>query len=74
MSTATFEKGHAAHTDIHGSGLPSFLGRIASRVKRYAELSRAERELSQLDDRLLIDIGLSRSDIRRMVWGGERRF
>ena len=31
--------------------------------------SRIERQLDQLDDRLLLDIGLKRSDIRRMVWG-----
>jgi uncharacterized protein YjiS (DUF1127 family) len=31
--------------------------------------SRAERQLQALDDRLLSDIGLKRSDIHKMVWG-----
>jgi uncharacterized protein YjiS (DUF1127 family) len=37
--------------------------------------SRAERQLADLDDRLLLDIGVSRSDIHAMVWdrGKNRR-
>jgi uncharacterized protein YjiS (DUF1127 family) len=31
--------------------------------------ARAERQLEALDDRLLADIGVSRSEIRHMVWG-----
>ena len=31
--------------------------------------SRAERQLAQLDDRLLADIGMKRSEISKMVWG-----
>ena len=42
---------------------------LMGRVKAFLARSRAERQLAQLDDRLLADIGLKRSEIRRMVWG-----
>jgi uncharacterized protein YjiS (DUF1127 family) len=42
---------------------------IFGRVKTFLARSRAERQLAQLDDRLLADIGLKRSEITRMVWG-----
>lgn len=38
-------------------------------VKGYLARSRAERQLHQLDDRMLADIGLNRSEIGRSVWG-----
>lgn len=41
---------------------------LLGRVKTYMSKSRAERQLSQLDDRLLADIGLNRADIGRIVW------
>ena len=37
---------------------------------RFFQLSAAERQLSNLDDRLLADIGLERADIHNKVWGG----
>jgi uncharacterized protein YjiS (DUF1127 family) len=40
-----------------------FMGRIRSFVARRA----AERQLRQLDDRLLADIGLKRADISKVV-------
>jgi uncharacterized protein YjiS (DUF1127 family) len=42
---------------------------LFGRVKTYLARSRAERQLAQLDDRLLADIGMKRSEISRMVWG-----
>jgi uncharacterized protein YjiS (DUF1127 family) len=39
------------------------------RVKTYLAKSRAARQLSQMDDRMLADIGLSRGDINARVWG-----
>ncbi|QPC41884.1 DUF1127 domain-containing protein [Kaustia mangrovi] len=69
MSVATFGNDRAVRGGTVGG--PSFFARLASRVKRYVELSRAERELEELDDRLLMDIGLKRSEIRRMVWNGD---
>ena len=42
---------------------------LTERVGSFFARSRAERQLSQLDDRLLADIGLRRSDIHKMVWG-----
>lgn len=44
---------------------PGLLGR----VRTYLARSRAERQLAQLDDRLLADIGVKRGDIAKMVWG-----
>ena len=42
---------------------------LTERVRSFFARSQAERQLSQLDDRLLADIGVRRSDIHRMVWG-----
>ena len=49
--------------------VPGFLGTMSMRVTSYMKRSRAERQLANLDDRLLNDIGLKRSDIQTMVWG-----
>jgi uncharacterized protein YjiS (DUF1127 family) len=49
--------------------IPGFLNRVSSRVTSYVSRSRAERQLEQLDDRLLADIGMRRSEIHKMVWG-----
>jgi uncharacterized protein YjiS (DUF1127 family) len=49
--------------------VPGFLGRVSDRVTSYVSRNRAERQLEALDDRLLADIGINRSEIRRMVWG-----
>ena len=42
---------------------------LMGRVRAFLARSRAERQLAQLDDRLLADIGLKRSEIHTMVWG-----
>ena len=42
---------------------------LFGRIRTYLARSRAERQLAQLDDRMLADIGLKRSEISRMVWG-----
>ena len=52
--------------------VPDFLGRIGCVVSNYVSRSRAEQQLADLDDRLLLDIGLSRSDIHALVWGKEK--
>jgi uncharacterized protein YjiS (DUF1127 family) len=53
--------------------VPDFLGRIGAVVADYVSRSRAEHQLADLDDRLLLDIGVSRNDIHAMVWGKEQR-
>lgn len=42
---------------------------LVGRVRSYLARTRAARQLEQLDDRLLADIGLKRADIARQVWG-----
>jgi uncharacterized protein YjiS (DUF1127 family) len=49
--------------------VPDFLGRVSSRVTSYVARSRAERMLEGLDDHMLADIGVRRSEIHQMVWG-----
>lgn len=62
MTTTTFNRETTRLT-------PDFLTRVSSRVVNYVSRSRAERQLQALDDRLLADIGMRRSEIHRMVWG-----
>lgn len=50
---------------IRNQARPGLMGTI----KTYLARSNAERQLHQLDDRLLADIGLKRHDISRAVWG-----
>ncbi len=38
-------------------------------MKTYIARSRAERQLAALDDRMLADIGMKRSEISSVVWG-----
>ena len=63
MSMITERKAAAANA------APNFFGSVTSRVTSYIKLSRAERQLASLDDRMLADIGLRRNDIQTMVWG-----
>ncbi len=42
---------------------------LMGKVKGYLNRTRAERQLHGLDDRMLRDIGLARSEITQMVWG-----
>ncbi len=49
--------------------VPGFIHQVSTRLSGFVSRSRAERQLEQLDDRLLADIGVKRSDIRKMVWG-----
>jgi uncharacterized protein YjiS (DUF1127 family) len=60
-------------TSSGARNVPDFLSRVGAVVVNYVTKSRAERQLEALDDRLLLDIGLSRSEIRHMVWGESRR-
>ena len=51
------------------NGGPRMTLGLIGRVRGFLARSRAERQLAQLDDRLLADIGLRRSEIHKMVWG-----
>lgn len=53
---------------LHTSGSASNAG-LMGRMKNFISRSRAERQLRQLDDRMLADIGIVRSDISARVWG-----
>ena len=44
---------------------------LMARMKNVVVGTRAVRQLHQLDDRLLADIGLMRRDIDARVWGGK---
>ncbi len=65
MTTNTITYGREA---VRNEGMSLGTG-LLGRMKGYFAKSRAARQLSQLDDRLLADIGVKRSDINRMVWG-----
>jgi uncharacterized protein YjiS (DUF1127 family) len=42
---------------------------LMGQIKTYLARSHAEKQLRQLDDRLLSDIGLKRADIGKSIWG-----
>lgn len=71
MTTMSFDR--EGNGDRLLSALPNFLSRIAGGVRGYVSRAEAERQLEALDERLLNDIGLKRSEIRRMVWGAGGR-
>jgi uncharacterized protein YjiS (DUF1127 family) len=53
-------------TRNHGfNTTPGLMGQFKTFVARH----NAEKQLRQLDDRLLADIGLKRADIGKSVWG-----
>jgi uncharacterized protein YjiS (DUF1127 family) len=68
MTSTTINRSGAHHGSTRRF-VPEFLGRIANGMVRYVKRSRAASQLEALDDRLLADIGVSRSDIHRLVWG-----
>jgi len=70
MTTMSFDR--EGNADRLMSALPNFLSRIAGGIRGYMTRAEAERQLEGLDERLLNDIGLKRSEIRHMVWGGGR--
>jgi uncharacterized protein YjiS (DUF1127 family) len=53
---------------VRNHGITAKPGLMGS-LKAYLSRSHAERQLRQLDDRLLSDIGLKRTDISKAVWG-----
>lgn len=63
MTTITY--GRVATRNNGVEFAPGLIGRVRS----YVERSRAERQLRQMDDRMLADIGVHRGDIEKIVWG-----
>ena len=53
---------------VRNEGMTAGTG-LLGRVRTFLAKSRAERQLAQLDDRMLADIGLKRAEISKMVWG-----
>jgi uncharacterized protein YjiS (DUF1127 family) len=53
---------------IRNSGFKASPG-LMGQIKTYLARSHAEKQLRQLDDRLLSDIGLKRADIGKSIWG-----
>jgi uncharacterized protein YjiS (DUF1127 family) len=48
---------------------PALRGDIMARVRDFMSRTRAERQLLQLYDRMLADIGVKRGEITSRVWG-----
>jgi uncharacterized protein YjiS (DUF1127 family) len=71
MTTTTIDRSGRGQASLLRL-VPELAGRIVRGVVDYADRSRAEGQLEALDDRLLRDIGVSRTDIHRMVWGKGR--
>jgi uncharacterized protein YjiS (DUF1127 family) len=63
MTTTTYGRGTSRTPAIE------FAPGVMGRFKAYLARTRAERQLHQLDDRMLADIGVRRSEIEKMVWG-----
>jgi uncharacterized protein YjiS (DUF1127 family) len=57
------------HTATRQSGNTEFVSRVAGRIAGYFARVHAERQLEAMDDRMLHDIGVARSEIRTMVRG-----
>ncbi|NNE21785.1 MAG: DUF1127 domain-containing protein [Rhizobiales bacterium] len=53
--------------------ISNVLGGAADFALNYASRARAEKQLASLDDRMLADIGMERSDIHSKVWGSRSR-
>lgn len=62
MTTISMDRTTARTSGLANAGL-------MGRVKTFISRSRAERQLRQLDDRMLSDIGVVRSEISSRVWG-----
>ena len=68
MTSTTINRS-GTHRDVSLRFVPEFFGRMARGIVTYVNRARAESQLEALDDRLLADIGVSRSEIRNLIWG-----
>jgi uncharacterized protein YjiS (DUF1127 family) len=71
MTTTTLDRSGRGRASLLRR-VPELAGRIVRGVVDYTARSRAEQQLEALDERLLRDIGISRADIHRTVWGKGR--
>jgi uncharacterized protein YjiS (DUF1127 family) len=62
MTTITYGREVTRSGTVRATGL-------MGKVRTYLARARAERQLAQLDDRMLADIGLKRSEIPSVIWG-----
>lgn len=42
---------------------------VGKKITQYFQLRKAYREMARLDDEILKDLGINRSQIKRAVWG-----
>jgi uncharacterized protein YjiS (DUF1127 family) len=61
----TISMGRETNRNTGFSGRPGLMGQF----KTFLSRTHAEKQLRQLDDRLLADIGLKRADIGMSIWG-----
>ncbi len=59
-----------APTSTRAAGIGAQLRRLAAQAVRFWQFRKATRKLEGLDDRALNDLGISRSDISRVVHHG----
>ncbi len=62
MTTITYGREITRNGSVRAPGL-------MGKVRSYLARAHAERQLAQLDDRMLADIGLKRSEITSVIWG-----
>lgn len=57
------------HGSVSSKGIVAFVRKLPEWIAKRSQLRAAERYLNAMDDRQLTDIGLTRGEIRDVVWG-----
>ena len=60
-------RSHLAHVDA-GTKLGDAVARVVATVRTWWDRASTRRELRALDDRLLADVGMSRSEMAKPFW------
>ena len=58
------------YTGLQAANQNSFFGGLVARIKKYLEYRAAVNELQSMDDHLLQDIGITRTEIEYFAKGG----